>query len=104
VHRFDATDRPLPVELGSASTHALGLAAAIELARELGRLPRRLVVYGIEGERFELGEGLTPAVGDAVERLVAELRRDLADADADRRERSSLIATPPAPRKQTRGG
>ena len=65
LHRFDATREPLPAELFKSSTHALGIPDAVELARELGRLPDRLVVYGIEGESFEAGEGLTPAVEPA---------------------------------------
>ena len=68
VHRFDATAAQLPAQLrGSSSTHALGLAEAIELGRTLGRLPGQLIVYGIEGERFEAGAELTPAVAAAVE-------------------------------------
>jgi hydrogenase maturation protease len=77
LHRFEVADGPLPAELFRPSTHALGVAEAVELARELGRLPERLVVYGIEGEDFEVGEGLTPAVEEAVERLVMELYREL---------------------------
>ena len=61
-------DEPLPAELFRRSTHALGIADAVELARELGRLPGRLAVYGIEGESFEAGEGLTPAVEATVDR------------------------------------
>ena len=53
------------------------MAEAVELARELDRLPGRLAVYGIEGESFEVGEGLTPIVEEAVERLVGQLRREL---------------------------
>ena len=41
------------------STHLLGVAEAVELGRELDRLPQRLTVYGIEGERFDVGEGLS---------------------------------------------
>ncbi|MGZ8648627.1 MAG: hydrogenase maturation protease [Solirubrobacteraceae bacterium] len=71
VHRFDATAAPLPTKLrGSSSTHALGLAEAIELGRTLGQLPARLIVYGIEGERFEAGAELTPAVAAAIEAVV----------------------------------
>lgn len=78
LHRFEASEEPLPTELFRPSTHALGVADAVELARELGRLPRRrLVVYGIEGEDFEVGEGLTPPVQGAVERLVMDLYREL---------------------------
>jgi hydrogenase maturation protease len=68
VHEFEAGLEPLPVALfGSSSTHALGLAEAIEIARSLGRLPARVRVLGIEGVRFEYGRGLSPEVETAVE-------------------------------------
>jgi hydrogenase maturation protease len=70
IHRFDGAE-PLPAAVrSSTSTHAVGLAEAIELARALGRLPAELIVYGIEGERFEAGIGLTPAVSAAVDAIV----------------------------------
>ena len=56
IHRLDASERELPAELFRASTHHVGLAEAVELARALGRLPARTVIYGIEGESFEIGE------------------------------------------------
>lgn len=75
VHRFDAAGGRLPAwSRSSTSTHAVGLAEAIELARTLGRLPARLVVYGIEGEHFEAGTGLTPAVSAAVDVVAAAVR------------------------------
>lgn len=68
LHLFDATVEPLPTELfGSSSTHALGPAEAIEIARSLGRLPARVRVIGIEGARFDYGRGLSPEVEAAVE-------------------------------------
>jgi hydrogenase maturation protease len=67
VHRFDAGEGPLPALFGGPSTHALGLAETIELARALGRLPARLIVFGIEGERFGAGERPSAAVLGAVE-------------------------------------
>jgi hydrogenase maturation protease len=76
LHRFEVADQPLPAELFRPSTHALGVADAVELARELGRLPDRLVVYGIEGESFEVGEGLTAVVESAVARLVTGLYQE----------------------------
>ena len=46
ICRFDASREPLPAQLrGSPSTHALGLAEAIELARALEQLPRRVAVF-----------------------------------------------------------
>jgi hydrogenase maturation protease len=73
VHRLDAGRSPLPAQLFRGSTHALGLAEAVELARVLGRLPDRMLVYGIEGETFAAGSGLSPAVARAVERVADEL-------------------------------
>ncbi len=77
LYRFDATNDPLPAETFRSSTHALGIGDAVELARELDRLPARIAVYGIESESFETGEGLTPAVEATVSALVAELHDEL---------------------------
>lgn len=72
VHRFEPDRGPLPSRLASpASSHALGLAETIELARSLGRLPERAVVYGIEARRFALGAEMSAAVEAAVDRVVA---------------------------------
>lgn len=63
IHRVDATSQPIPAGLrGSTSTHAVGVGEAIELARALERLPRRVVVYGVEGRRFDAGRGLSEEV------------------------------------------
>jgi hydrogenase maturation protease len=80
VHRFEPIEEPLPVEFFRPSTHAMGLAEAVELGRELNRLPRRLTVYGIEGESFETGEGLTPVVQHVVSKLVMDLYAELSGA------------------------
>ena len=74
VHEFEAGADPLPVTVfGSSSTHALGLAEAIEIARSLGRLPARVRVMGIEGARFDYGRGLSPEVEKAVERCTRSI-------------------------------
>jgi hydrogenase maturation protease len=80
LHRFDVTDAPLPAEIFNPSTHAMGLPEAVELARELDRLPGRLVVYAIEGETFEAGEGLSAPVQKTVEKLVMDLYHELSGA------------------------
>ena len=77
IHRLDPLAAPIPAALSQGSTHAFGLAETIELARALDRLPHRLTVYGIEGERFTAGEELSPAVARAVEEVRSELRERL---------------------------
>jgi hydrogenase maturation protease len=64
---------------GTTSTHGLGLEGVLRLARAIGQAPKRLVVVGVEGERFGVGEGLSPAVVAAVPdavRAVVELARE----------------------------
>jgi hydrogenase maturation protease len=81
IHRVEASYQPIPAQLRSSfSTHAVGLAEAIELARALRRLPGRVVLFGIEGRRFDAGSGLseevqaaTAPVADAVLREACEL-------------------------------
>jgi hydrogenase maturation protease len=73
VHRIDVGDAPVAAMPRGASTHLIGLSEALELARVLGRLPRRATVYGIEGGRFAAGDIVSPAVTAAIERVVAEL-------------------------------
>ncbi len=77
VHRFDATLSPLPRAVFHHSTHLIGVAEAVEMARALDRLPERLIVYGIEGEAFGFGEGLTEPVARAVESVEGEIAREL---------------------------
>jgi hydrogenase maturation protease len=79
IYRFDALAQPLSADYDFHSTHAFGLAEAIELARALNQLPQRLIVYAIEGENFSSGSGLSPdvenAVNKATELLLDEMQR-----------------------------
>lgn len=78
VHRFDASDKAIPARELRSSTHALGIAETLELARALGRLPRRTVVFGVEGLDFTAHEGLTPAVADGVVHAAAAVLKEVA--------------------------
>jgi len=77
VRRLDAHGQPIPTRFFHCSTHAFGVAEAIELARVLGRLPPRLIVYGIEGKTFEAGLGLSPEVEKAAQEVVERVLGDL---------------------------
>ena len=73
VHRVDPLAEPVPPALFRVSSHVLGVADAIELARAVDRLPARLTLYGIEGEDFSLGSGLAPEVERAARRVAARI-------------------------------
>ena len=71
VYRLDASKVKLPRDILSCSSHSFSPAETIELARSLNRLPRKLVVYGIEGADFSYGQGVSYSVAQAV-KLVAK--------------------------------
>jgi hydrogenase maturation protease len=77
VMRFDADSLPLEGSIRFASTHALGFAGAVGLARAIGILPKRFEVQGIEGARFEAGAPMSPEVEAAVEIVAREIVRRL---------------------------
>ncbi|GAB6052116.1 hydrogenase maturation protease [Magnetospira thiophila] len=70
---FEAQDREMPRDHFPHTSHVLGVAEAVEMARILGLLPERLTVYGIEATDFAQGEGLSPPVARAVRVLVDQL-------------------------------
>ena len=78
LHRLDAAAGRLPATLFGVSTHRIGLADALELARALGRLPPSVVVHGIEGRNFEPGRTLSAPVARAADRLAGILLDELA--------------------------
>lgn len=59
------------------STHGFGVAEAIELARALGRLPRQLILYAVEGRQFTPGSPMSAAVRAALPALVERVRADV---------------------------
>jgi len=77
IHRFHANSHPLSAAIARDSTHAFGLIEAIELSRALNQLPSNLVIYGIEGENFDAGTGLSQKVLDGVNDLVRELQQEI---------------------------
>ncbi|GAA4989961.1 hydrogenase maturation protease [Kitasatospora paranensis] len=77
VHRLEVSGGRLHSE-HPTSSHGLGLGDAVELARELDRLPRRLVVYAVEGADCSLGRGLSAPVRAAVAPLVRRIADEVA--------------------------
>jgi hydrogenase maturation protease len=81
VFRFDASETPLPEVFGRrVSSHGMGPAEGIELARALGRLPGRVIVYGVEGADFREGTGMSPVVEDGVTAVVRRIVDSLREA------------------------
>lgn len=72
------SDIPAATRSASASTHGFSLREAIPLAQIMGRLPKSLRIYGIEGRQFELGSSISAEVERAVEDAAQEIRAEIA--------------------------
>jgi hydrogenase maturation protease len=83
IYRFDAHDpaAAFPV-FRSPSSHGWGVAEALALGGLFQELPPVLIIYGIEGENFGIGEELSPAVAAAIpevaQRIIQEIQEWLA--------------------------
>jgi len=62
------------------SAHGLGVVEAVGLARAAGMRVPPTVVFGVEPGEVAFGEGLSPAVEAAMQRLVAVVREEIARA------------------------
>jgi len=82
VHTLNAISTTVPSAFFHYSSHAFGVAEAIELSRALKQLPYQLIVYGIEGRNFSAGVGLSPEVENASEEIVDALSLHYKDLPA----------------------
>lgn len=77
-------DAPVTGHCRSAASPGLELTSSLDLALALGQMPRRLVIFAVEGCDFTPGVGLTPAVEMAVDRVVRLAAKEVAIALARR--------------------
>jgi hydrogenase maturation protease len=59
------------------STHAIGVADAIDLARTLGRLPKKIILYGIEIDSVESGASLSESVREGLDLVVEQVIQEV---------------------------
>ena len=78
IHRLDCAAGDAPPPSAAASSHGLGVAEALALARALGSLPRRCVLYAIEGGDFTPGAEPSAAVVAAAHLVAARIAGELA--------------------------
>jgi hydrogenase maturation protease len=114
VHVLQAgADQPGPPAAGTGAapgTHGIGVGDALALARALGRLPERVVIVGVEAERFEMGTppsaavqaALVPAARAALHALGHDAPFDVTEPHG-RRPHPSSAPPPEPPPDQPRG-
>ncbi len=70
IFQLDLIKDAVPRDWTNYSTHSMGLAESLELARALGELPEQVSFIGIEGVNFEIGQDLSSKVREALDRAV----------------------------------
>ncbi|MDH4083276.1 MAG: hydrogenase maturation protease [Nitrospira sp.] len=73
VHRLDASASPISGQVFPRSSHAIGVSEAIELARAMDVLPATVIVYGVEVGDMEVGQPLSPPLGEALDQVVKQI-------------------------------
>ncbi len=85
VHRLSVrAGAPVPLAGGPPTSHGLGPGDAITLAAALDRLPGAVLVFAIEGERFELGDLMSIEVAAGVEHVADEVGALVRSPDVER--------------------
>jgi len=77
IHRLDAVNEQIHLSKPDCSSHGLGLAEAVELARAMGKLPPILLIYGIEAGTFATGNAISREVNAAVEQVAKQILSEL---------------------------
>ncbi len=72
-------DKDLKAIPGGAQVHELGVSDLISALRLMDRMPRELVLLGIQADSVAIGTKLTPAVESGLPRLVSESLNLLAE-------------------------
>lgn len=75
--RLDLSKESRWGKLVPCSTHAIGIAEAIDLARTLGRLPKQVILYGIEIDSLEPGAALSESVRGALDIVVEQVVKEI---------------------------
>jgi hydrogenase maturation protease len=83
LHHIDLQAQALPDQFRSYSTHAFGIREAVELARVLGKLPPRILFYGVEGESFAANTELSGTLKKAAVILQQQI---MSEIDSEKKE------------------
>ena len=77
--QIDLNEQPWPSHQHPASSHGFGIVEGVELARNLGQLPKFLHFFGVVGQQFELGASMSDAVEGSLPHLLRAIEEKIAE-------------------------
>ncbi len=73
IYKFNLKDDSVWPELSAYSTHSFGIFHLVELLRVMDSLPQELMIYGIEGKNFGIGDDMSNVVIESARKVVEEI-------------------------------
>jgi hydrogenase maturation protease len=73
IFKIDGRKKKVLAKFFHSSSHAFGLAEAIELSRVMKTLPQELLIYGIEGAAFYAGRTISRSVQVSAQNVVRQI-------------------------------
>ena len=83
---FSPDEVEMRIRSDHLSMHGFGLAETFEMARQLGLMPERLRIIGVEPERVEINCGLSDAVAEAVPQVLRIIQNIQSEVGSDEQE------------------
>lgn len=77
IHRFDVSVDPIAPVLRPQSSHAVGVVETIELAKALGVLPAKVILYGVEITGTEYGQPLSQSLTQVLDDVIGLILREI---------------------------
>ncbi|MFC2017961.1 hydrogenase maturation protease [Chloroflexota bacterium] len=77
IRRFTPNEVVSAKEMPYFSLHEGDLLDALKLSQVLGECPREIVIFGIQPENMEFGEGLSPVLHEQMENYLETITREL---------------------------
>ena len=77
VAGFQPAEVKLKIRSDHLSMHGFGLAETFAIAEQLGTLPERVLIIGVEPERIEIDCGLSDAVASAVPQIISIIQAEV---------------------------
>ena len=77
IRHFKPEDVQTVKQLSGQSLHEADVLGIIEMAKQLGRCPENIVIFGIEPETIEPGIGLSDTLKAGVDNYLAEIVNEL---------------------------
>lgn len=71
--RIDVLVQPIQEKHSLTSTHGFSIAQAVSLAKNLGQLPNKLILYAINGDHYAMSDVLSPSVKQSIDHVINEI-------------------------------